>query len=222
MHTKSFFRRPTSALLALGLLVPAFAATPASAGRKVERGVEPTHQPVVSRTDFVFDVAVDGTDGLSPIQQRQLAAWFDALGLGYGDHVSLAGANGGTRALQDSIGDVVGRYGLLIEGDAPATAGEAPAGGVRVVVSRSTASVPGCPTWRDRAEANFNGGLSDNYGCASASNLAAMIADPRDLVDGRAPALDTLNTVSGKAIKAYKDKAPTGAGGLQSMSAGGN
>lgn len=222
MHTKSFFRRPATALLAFGLLVPTLAVTPASAGRKVERGLEPMHQPVVSRTDFVFDVAADGSGSLGPIQQSQLAAWFDALGLGYGDHVSLAGANGGTRALQDSIGDVVGRYGLLIEGDAPATAGEAPAGGVRIVVSRSTASVPGCPTWRDKSETNVTGGLSDNYGCASASNLAAMIADPRDLVDGRAATLDPKSTVSGKAIKVYKDKAPTGSGSLQAMSAGGN
>jgi len=120
------------------------------------------------------------------------------------------------------VGAIVARFGLLMEGEAPVTAGEAPAGGLRIVVSRSIAGVPGCPSWRDRAEANFHGGLSDNYGCATALNLAAMVADPRDLVEGREPGVDDMNVVNGKAIKAYQDKAPTGAGALRSMSAGGN
>ncbi len=55
-----------------------------------------------------------------------------------------------------------------------------------------------------------------------ASNLAAMVADPRDLVEGRERSLDTKGVVSGKAIKAYTDKPPSGAGGLQAMTAGGS
>ena len=214
MDMIKFLHRP--ATLALGLcLAVSLGATPGSA-RKIERGVEPSHQPVVERTDFVFDITGDSLDAT---EQNRLTIWFKALGLGYGDHVSLAGA--GSLALRDAIADVVGRYGLLIEGEAPVTAGQAPLGGVRVVVSRSVASVPGCPSWADKSAADFVGGLSDNYGCATARNLAAMVADPRDLVEGREAALDATNTVSGRAIKAYQEKAPTGSGGLQSISAGG-
>ncbi|MBB5984354.1 CpaD family pilus assembly protein [Sphingobium lignivorans] len=220
MEKTSFFFRPAARALALCLVIaPVLAAAPAVA-RKAERGVESAHQPVVERTDFVFDVTGESDGTLGSADRSRLNAWFSALRLGYGDHVSLASA-GGSLALRDAVGEVVGRYGLLVEGDAPVTAGEAPAGGVRVVVSRSTASVPGCPSWRDKAEADFVGGLSDNYGCAAASNLAAMVADPRDLVEGRASDIDPTNGVSGKAIKAYQEKAPTGAGGLQAMSAGG-
>jgi pilus assembly protein CpaD len=212
--TKTNLLRPAVAALALGL---SLAAAPAIA-RDVERGVEPAHQPVVARTDFVFDVTPDGSGGLSGAEQSRLSTWFKALGLRYGDHVTIAGKSSYTpRALQDGVAEVVGAYGLLVEGEAPATAGEAPAGGLRVVVSRSVASVPNCPTWRDKAEANLTGGLSDNYGCASASNLAAMIADPNDLVDGRSAGVNPSSTVGGKAIQTYKEKAPTGAGGLQSM-----
>jgi pilus assembly protein CpaD len=218
MDKLSFFRSPGPAAAALCLFL---ALTPASA-REVERGVEPAHQPTVERTDFVFDVAPDGAGGLGRADEQRLSVWFRALGLGYGDHVTLAGADRGGRALHDGIAQVVGRHGLLIEGEAPATAGEPPMGGVRVVVSRSVASVPGCPSWRDKAEADFAGGLSDNYGCASATNLAAMVADPRDLVDGRRSGIDPAGVVSGKAIRAYRDKAPTGAGDLQGMSVGGN
>jgi len=217
MDMTKLLHRP--AALALGLCLALSLGTAPASARKIERGVEPSHQPVVQRTDFVFDVLADGSGGLASAEQSRLTAWFSALGLRFGDHVSLAG--NGSLALRDAIADTVGYYGLLIEGEAPITAGEAPVGGLRVVVSRSVASVPGCPSWADRAGANFVGGLSDNYGCAMASNLAAMIADPRDLVEGRTAGLDPTSTVSGRAIKAYQEKAPSGSGGLQAMSAGG-
>jgi pilus assembly protein CpaD len=217
--TKTDFLRSTGAALALGLVL---AATPASAGRRIERGVEPIHQPVVERTDFVFDLAPDGSGALGTVDARRLETWFRALNLRYGDHVTLAGSGTAPPATQAGVAEIVARFGLLVEGEAPVTAGDAPVGGLRIVVSRSVASVPGCPSWRDRAEANFNGGLSDNYGCATAMNLAAMVADPRDLVEGRQTGVDDMNVVNGKAIKAYQEKAPTGAGALQSMSAGGN
>ncbi|MBU0556108.1 MAG: CpaD family pilus assembly protein [Alphaproteobacteria bacterium] len=220
MINTGFFRSTgTAALVALSLLSHAGAAAEA---RKTNRGLEPVHQPVVDRTDFVFDLQSDGAGALSSADERRLTVWLDALGLRYGDHVTIAGAGESPLALRDGIAQVVGRFGLLVEGEAPVTAGEAPAGGVRVVVSRSIASVPGCPTWRDKAEANFIGGLSDNYGCATASNLAAMVADPRDLVEGREGGLDVTNVVNSKAIKTYQETAPTGAGGLQGMAVGGN
>lgn len=213
----SFLHQSGTAAFILGL---ALAISPAQA-RKTERGVESAHQPVVERTDFVFDLQADGSGALSSYDQQRLTTWFNVLRLGYGDHVTMAGLSSSPLALRDDINDVVGRYGLLVEGDAPVTAGEAPVGGLRIVVSRSVASVPGCPTWRDKSEANFHGGLSDNYGCASAQNLAAMIADPRDLIEGRTSGFDVTNGVSSKAIKTYRDKEPTGAGGLQAESAGG-
>jgi pilus assembly protein CpaD len=226
MDKTRLFRRSAASLAICLFLAPMLSATPASAApaaaRKPERGVESAHQPVVARTDFVFDVAADGNGTLGSTEQARLAAWFSALGLRYGDHVSVAGAGYGTQALNESIANVVGRYGLLVEGDAPATAGDPPAGGVRVVVSRSVASVPSCPSWRDRSETDFVGGLSDNYGCGISSNLAAMVADPRDLVEGRQPGVDQIGVVSSKAIKSYQDKAPTGAGALKAESAGGN
>ncbi|HZV18241.1 MAG TPA: CpaD family pilus assembly lipoprotein [Sphingobium sp.] len=212
-----FLQRP--AALALGLCLAFSLGTPPGSARTVERGVEPRHQPVVQRTDFVFDVIADGNGGLTGPEESRLTAWFSALGLRYGDRVSLAGT--GSLALRDAIANAVGRYGLLVEGEAPITAGQAAGGGLRVVVSRSVASVPGCPSWADRSGANFAGGLSDNYGCAMASNLAAMVADPRDLIEGRDAGVNPTSTVSGRAIKAYQEKAPTGSGGLQSMSTGG-
>jgi pilus assembly protein CpaD len=192
------------------------------AARKIERGVETPHQPVVERSDYIFDVPAAASGGLDPASGRQLTAWLDALGLRYGDRVTLAGVKGyDLAALRTGISEIVARYGLLPEGEAPLTVGEPPAGALRVVISRSTASVPDCPSWRDRYQSDFVGGLGDNYGCAMAGNLAAMVANPQDLVRGRATDSDLRTATSNRAIQAYREKAPSGAGGLQAMSAGG-
>ncbi len=220
MTAKSLFRRTTGlSVCALGILL---AGAPLTA-RPVERGVEPAHQPRVERTDFVFDVAAGSNGALDTTERRRLSAWFDALSLRYGDHVSFAGAEGfNTAGLTDAVATVVARYGLLAEGEAPVTAGRPPAGSLRVVVSRSTASVPGCPSWRGKTDIDFVGGLSDNYGCASAGNLAAMVADPQDLIEGRETNTNLRTATSNRAIKTYQDKAPTGSGNLKAMSAGGS
>lgn len=217
MQSKTLFRTATS--LAACALSLAIVAAPAQA-RKVERGVEPVHQPVVNRTDFVFDVTGGGDGALGAAETQRLTAWFNALGLRYGDHVTMAGA-AGKAGVRDSVSEIVGSYGLLTEGEAPVTAGDPAAGSVRVVVSRSTASVPGCPSWRDRSMTDFTNGQADNYGCAMASNLAAMVADPQDLVQGRSTTTDLRTATGSRAIQTYQNQAPTGAGGLQVMSAGG-
>ncbi|MBO9575938.1 MAG: pilus assembly protein CpaD [Sphingobium sp.] len=221
MHSKTLFSAAaslTGCMLSLALI-----ASPAQARKvKTERGLEPAHQPEVSRTDFVFDVAGSGNGELSPAETRRLKAWFDALGLRFGDHVTLAGA--GTRGLagvRDSVAELVAGYGLLTEGEAPVTAGDPPAGSLRVVVSRSTAAVQSCPNWSDRSQTNLTNSQGANYGCAIATNLAAMVADPQDLVQGRNTDTDLRTATGSRAIRTYQDKAPTGAGGLQIMSAGG-
>lgn len=201
------------ALLALGI---AFAAgTPATA-EPTNRGMESVNQPVVQRTDFVFDAMPEGYSGLSKPEQHRILDWFDAINLSYGDRVSIADDGlYGRSSVADAIAHLVGRYGLLLTDVAPRTVGEAPSGAVRIVVSRSTAHVPDCPDWKDRSEADFQGGLSYNYGCATNGNLAAMAANSEDLVQGRDTRSDLRSVTSSRAIKAYNDAAPTGAGGLK-------
>jgi pilus assembly protein CpaD len=199
------------ALIALGAALAA--ATPAAA-EPANRGMESVNQPVVQRTDFVFDATPDGYSGLSDAEQRRILDWFDAIHLSYGDRVAIAdGGLYGKSAFVDAVGNLVSRYGLLLADAAPRTAGEAPSGAVRIVVSRSIASVPGCPDWKGRFEADFQGGLSYNYGCATNGNLAAMIANPEDLVQGRETRSDLRTATSNRAIKAYNSAAPSGAGG---------
>lgn len=209
-------------LLGSGLAALAFTAAPAHAG-PANRSLDSIHQPVVQRTDFVFDVAADASGHLSPAERSRLLGWFKAIDIGFGDRVAIVESDGyDVGSLRNAIVTEVAQYGLLVTDQAPQTAGMATGGGVRIVISRATASVPSCPDWDDRAEPNLKGGLSRNYGCASASNLAAMVADPQDLVEGRSTRTILRTATSSRAIKAYSEQPPTGAGtALKSETTGG-
>ena len=83
-----------------------------------------------------------------------------------------------------------------------------------MVVSRATARVPDCPNfYGDDGSPNFDAHTSPNYGCGVNSTLAAMVANPVDLVRGQ-PGANTLDTAaSTKAIGAFRSATPTGGGG---------
>ena len=57
-----------------------------------------------------------------------------------------------------------------------------------------------------------------NLGCAVNSNLAAMVANPEDLIHGRegSGVGDTLTSI--KAVDAYRKAEPTGNKGLKDIS----
>ena len=180
------------------------------------------NQPVVRRTDFVFDVATNGA-GVDAAEQARLSAWFDSIDLRYGDEVTIDEAAGyESAAARRDIAGVAARFGLLlVNGAAPMTVGSVQPGTVRIVASRAIASVPGCPNWAP-AEIAATGNTSSNYGCATNSNLAAMIANPNDLVEGQDGSNSGASTAT-RAIRVYRSATPTGQGGLQqSSTTGGN
>jgi pilus assembly protein CpaD len=178
------------------------------------RSLNSVHQPVVARTDFVFDIGAPG-DRFSDAEAARLIGWFDSLDLRYGDRISVDTQGYGPGA-RDAVAAIAGRYGLLVDATAPITQGDIPSGAVRVIVSRMTASVPNCPDFSRPATPNFDGHSMSNYGCATNSNLAAMIADPRDLVSGRTGDVHVDARASTKAIGTFRSAPPTGAGGLKS------
>lgn len=178
------------------------------------RGLASVHQPVVARTDYVYDMAAP-SNRFGDSDDRALTGWFESLSLRYGDHVSVDTQGYGSGA-RDAVAAVVARYGLLVDEMAPVTQGDVPPGSIRVIVSRMSASVPNCPDWSRPASPNFNGHALSNYGCATNSNLASMVADPRDLISGRTGAASPDGATAAKAIRVYRNAVPTGAGGLKS------
>ena len=172
--------------------------------------LESIHQPVVERTNYTLDVAT-GSGGMSLPEQRRLSGWFDAMDLRYGDRIAIDDplASGATRAAVEAIAS---RYGILLSDGAPVTPGYVNPGTARIVVTRSTASVPGCADWSKNSEFSLMNETSTNFGCAVNGNLAAMVANPEDLVRGSTTVGETTVMSSNKAIDAYRSAAPTGGG----------
>lgn len=145
-----------------------------------------TNQPVVTRTNYAIDVNTDGYSGMSPSETQRVSDWFDALKLGFGDRIAVDfGDNGANKAVIQEVTRLAGLHGMVITETAPVTPGAVVPGTARIVVTRSDASVPNCPNWSKHTEANYNSSNHPGYGCATNGNLAAMVADPEDLVRGR-------------------------------------
>lgn len=185
-----------------------------------ERGVASVNVPVVTTADFAFDAAAPG-GRLAPGESERLNGWFQGLGLGYGDTVYVDGAY--REPAREQIAQVAGRYGMLVQPGAPITAGIVQPGTVRVVVSRRRAEVPGCPNWSRPAQPNLDNKNMSNFGCGVNSNLAAMVADPVDLIHGREGASAIDAETAAKAVTFYRTQRPSGEKGLQNVNTkGGN
>lgn len=206
-----------AALLLLG--TPALVAAAPAGQRPLNRSLDSVHQPIVDRTDYMLDLGT-GPKGLAFGEAQRLSGWFEGLGLGYGDTVSIDDPSGGRAGpARDGVATIVAEYGMLISRDpAPLTAGHPAPGVLRVVVSRAIAHVEGCPDWTPDAGTEYGGGVVSNFGCATAVNLAAQVADPQDLVRGRVGSRSGDARLSVKAIQTYRDADPTGKGGLKTVS----
>ena len=174
------------------------------------RGLESVHQPVVSRQSYALDLRTTG-DVLPRDEAARLDGWLATLKLHYGDKVGIDDP-GGYRGTRQDVARIVAGYGLLVSDDSPVPGAPVAPGTVRVIVSRMRATVPGCPDFSRDSSNEFDSNTSSNFGCATNSNLAAMIANPEDLVHGRSTD-STDPTRSVKAIEAFRKAAPSGGGG---------
>jgi pilus assembly protein CpaD len=204
--------RPAAAalMLALGLSLAG------CAGEPTNRSLDSIKQPVVERTNVTLDLNA-GSGGLPITEQKRLNDWFAAMSLGYGDRVSIDDPIG-SKATKENVGEIAGRYGLLVSDGAPVTQGFIAPGTVRVVVTHSDAYVPGCPDWHNKGAYNYNNGTNSGFGCAINGNLAAMVANPEHLIHGAQGTGETVIMTSDKAIDSYRKQPPTGEKGLNTVS----
>ena len=197
--------------IALLLLASALGACSHTPQDLPDRGYSAVNVPVVNRAEYVFDAAAPG-GSLGPSEAARLDAWFDNLDLRYGDAIYV---DGGYEAARGEVARIAGNYGMLVSAGAPVTAGAVAPDSVRVVVTRAVASVPNCPDWSSRpSQPNFNNRMVPNFGCSVNSNLAAMVANPEDLVHGREGSGVGDAITASKAVGAYRAAPPTGTKGL--------
>ena len=215
MRTNHTRRASAALLLSLATVLSA-----CSANTPENRMLNSVHQPIVERDRYVFDVETLPGGGISITEQRRLAGWFESLGLKYGDKIAIDDPLQ-SKATIASVDTVAGRWGMFVDGPAPVTPGYVPAGGARIVVTRATASVPGCPDWTAKSDFSMSNRTTSNFGCAINSNLAAMVADKEHLIHGARGNGETVVMSSDKAIDSYRAAKPTGEGGLKTASTGG-
>jgi len=203
-------------------LVPALSgclATAQDTNANPARGLEAVNAPVVTRSDYAFDASTP--DGSLPSSEAaRLDAWFRSLQLGYGDSIYVDGPY--AAGAREEVARIAGQYGMMVSYGAPVTAGAVQPGTVRVVVSRTRATVPGCPNWSVPSQPNIENASMSNFGCGVNSNLAAMIANPEDLVHGREGSGVSDPNSATRAIGVYRSTAPTGTKGLQNVNSKGN
>jgi len=178
-----------------------------------DRGLASVNVPVVTTADYVFDAAAPG-GALPAGEAERLHGWLQGLGLGYGDTVYVDGAGPSARA---QVASIAGRFGMLVTPGAPATAGMVQPGSVRVVVARRRAEVPGCPNWSRAGLPDYSNRSLANYGCSVNSNIAAMVANPEDLLHGRENGGLADTWTAARAIEMYRTTPPTGSKGLQAI-----
>jgi len=205
------------AAVALGLAASACAPTGQPLSATNNPSLYSVHQPVVERSDFVLDLSTSG-DRVPQSEIDRLHAWFDSIGLSYGDRIFVDQprdyASPGAR---EDVARAVAEYGLLVSDGAPVLNGTIQPGTIRVITSRATASVPGCPVWGNAASEPTTL-TSSNYGCAMNANVAAMIANPEDLVLGQDGSTRGSATTATRAIRTYRERPPTGRQGLPASS----
>ena len=109
-----------------------------------------------------------------------------------------------------ALREVIASHGLQVEYHGPKSAGNSTTlrdpevrDTALIYVAHYEVTVPGCPDWQKPAVADFSNTTSSNFGCANATNLALMVADPGDLSQGKALAGGD-GTRSAKAINDYR------------------
>jgi pilus assembly protein CpaD len=206
--------RAAGAAIALSLGLSA--CNTASPDTSFNRSLDSIKQPVVERQTYALDLAASA-DGLPLPEQNRLAGWFQSMNLRYGDRIGIDSPVG-SAGVREDVAKIAGRYGLLVSEGAPVTQGYVDPGKIRVVVTRSHAYVPGCPDWSEHVAEYGNNATTQGYGCSINGNLAAMVADPEQLLHGAAGTGNTVIMSSTKAIETYREAKPTGAAGLPQVS----
>lgn len=203
---KPMLQRATSIPLKFALIASLMPVSPLFAAR--DYGLTSIHQPVVRRVEYSLDVAADMAPGST--EDQRLADWLEALTPVYGDQVAL---DLGGRAMAGHLPQIMrarlAKFGLAEAPILPVSVTPIPSDKVRIILRRSVASVPGCPSYRGVGGADIGNSGIRGYGCAVNGNIASMIADPNDLLEGKV-------SPPGEGWRAVKDAADSNSAGTGS------
>jgi pilus assembly protein CpaD len=151
-----------------------------------------------SRLEVAF---AGGSDRLSPKEAAKLDQMVLAGSILPSDLVQIgaAGPPGLAERRAEAISRELLRYGIVTH---TLALDAVPANRAVVSIGRYAVTLPTCPNWSQPPNADFSNAYSSYYGCAAATNLGVMVANPADLVSGR-PLSETGAQVTSNAMQRY-------------------
>jgi pilus assembly protein CpaD len=149
----------------------------------VNSGLSPTRIPTVS-VDQVTHNLYFANNRISGPEEAALMAFLRTVGPRFADRISIEDANPENADERvAALTKILGRMGVGVA--AVKRGADLSPGAARIVVSRASVTPDQCPDWNDETLITYKGAASSNYGCATRSNLARMVADPTDMLEGR-------------------------------------
>jgi pilus assembly protein CpaD len=127
---------------------------------------------------------VAGSDRLGRGEAERLARLVATGEIGPRDRISVSPSGPPALAARrmTMLSSEMLRYGMTI-GEVPLAA--VPRDSAIIEIGRYLVTTPPCPNWSGQNAADFTNTPYSNFGCATATNLGEMIANPADLVSGQ-------------------------------------
>jgi pilus assembly protein CpaD len=129
-----------------------------------------------ARTSMVL-VAPAAAHGLNTYQKERVRHF---VGLWRNEGAGKMTVAGNDRAALGDLRDILVDAGVPV-GAVEISRYDGNQPGVKVSYARYIAEGPKCGTWRENLAENPNNEVYENFGCSAQHNMAAMIANPRDL-----------------------------------------
>lgn len=146
-----------------------------------------------------------GAAELAGGEHERLAAFLEAAEMTPDDHIYLE-ATVDDRLSSSRISALardLSRNGYAVS-SLPPGRDAMPPNHLLVVIERYIVTPPDCPNWTKSPTGNHENAQESNFGCATMTNFGLMVADPRDLVVGRALGPADANSAS-LAIQRYRN-----------------
>ena len=149
-----------------------------------------------------------GEDGTLVAKDRaSLDRFFADMALGYGDTVSMLEGPAFPSEARDTVAAAVHAWGVPVSAP-PAEVDRIPAHNAAfVIVDRYVVTPPDCPNTTLNPNQNYANAPSPQHGCANVINFGQMVADPRDLLAGKAGGAP-LTEKATQAIRMWREDEP--------------
>ncbi len=143
----------------------------------------------VSWAEFHHPVGFADTSAkLGKSEKRTLDRFLTRVGRGSGVKVTITAAELDNSKLMQkremALANYLRRHGFEVALGQPRRTTPSQANSVRVTVGRHLVKTPTCPDWSKEATGDTANRVTSNFGCATATNLGLMVADPCVLFRG--------------------------------------